>query len=99
MCALFSPVFACDEAFLQEPMYTEPDEQREDTVAGLVYHTYKFIDGRTLVTIRQMLYVSTEDEVVVLPNPLFYIVTDANYKSTTYWDPVGDGHCYEIGRY
>ena len=98
-CAGPNLAWACDGRFLQEPTTRDPDSTQEDTVAGLVYWSYKFLDGRVLTTVRQLLEVTTNESVLVTMHPLFYIITEPGHESITYIDKEGHGHCYEIERY
>jgi len=94
-----TPAWACDGAFLYEPTTREPDAIQPDMVAGFLYTTWMFLDGRVLVTIRIIRDVSTKEEIETNRHPLFYIVTSTTHTSITYIDPEGYAQCYDIRRY
>jgi len=98
-CVPLTPAWACDGAFLYEPTTREPDAIQPDMVAGFLYTTWMFLDGRVLVTIRIIRDVSTKEEIEANRHPLFYIVTSTTHTSITYIDPEGYAQCYDIRRY
>jgi len=71
-----------------------------DSVAGFLYATWEFLDGRVLVTIRIVRDVSSQEVIEADSQPLFYIVTNKQqHTSITYIDPEGQAQCYDIRRY
>lgn len=90
-----SYAWGCDNGFIQEPTTTEPNSIEWDTVAGLVFVTYQFVDDRVLVVVYQLRDFLSEPE----SHPIFYIITDKRHISITYHDKVGEGRCYDITQY